>query len=789
MSLHMYEVTRSIWRFLADRFGHRFFTVLEWCMKTEYQGRGTVHWHIAAWVICRTCLHVLVGRTGVQKSDFVEFLEIVFQATIDVAVGNGRLNYINGYVSKDHDSVDVGLGEYVQKGNTTPWKAAYRLLSKSTPCIPEVAIRMASHSEFLRSYSHVLLYPPQPADLVSGSVNNFSVRMHDAYRSEMRQQLEDKGSLRQCFLVWHRGFRWDASKREVARRLGNDGRTLVVACRYWYELTDGFWGQFSLTQLPHLEAEQLLPLERAHLECMKNFAGAIEFISRWRWRSPGRVAIMEPRGVGPSRVSEVPFEVAALPIVVGRGGSVCELAPYRQDEPVFSDDEACYRYLTALAEADLTYRGFRDDRLGTFRYKQDAQFLLYQRVLVARDGDAHEFELLRQSWDVINRPQYVHKTWSPEQDKALLRVAAGYSHEDECARLAAPSWLYVSGPPGSGKTALLVEVAVRAVRAGLSVVVVCPTGQNAHGIKALLPDVEGIERVSVDTIHGLLGYKRPGPDGRVRWAPPSALRRKELLLCDEGSQYADLEWRRFYQSVQEQPHRPFTVVFADFQQLQPLGEGSLCWLHCRRMEEVELTTVYRSSDPRHLLFLNRIREVQPTRQQLEEYFEDRVWRRYTLRECVDYGMALGRQWAEHFVWFTHTNRGAAEVCREALACQGIGDELLETGYLCDPESKSDLRIIARPGILVRLTRNFDKQRGFVNGAVGVVWESLCGNSCFVVKLHGSGNLVLVYPMEEDGSRFLPCCYGYAMTIRRAQGLGVALGCIYFDQRKRAAGPS
>ena len=61
----------------------------------------------------------------------------------DVQVGNGRLNYINGYVSKDHDAVDVGLGEYVQKGATSSWLAAYRLLSKGSPCIPEVAIRMA----------------------------------------------------------------------------------------------------------------------------------------------------------------------------------------------------------------------------------------------------------------------------------------------------------------------------------------------------------------------------------------------------------------------------------------------------------------------------------------------------------------------------------------------------------------------------------------------------------------------------------------------------------------------
>ena len=285
------------------------------------------------------------------------------------------------------------------------------------------------------------------------------------------------------------------------------------------------------------------------------------------------------------------------------------------------------------------------------------------------------------------------------------------------------------------------------------------------------------------------GYKRPGPDGRIRWAPPSALRRVDLLLADEGSQYADSEWRRLYQSIKEQPHGLFTVVFADFQQLQPLGEGYLCWQQCQRMEQVLLQTVYRSKDEEHLLFLNRIRERQPTRADLQEYFGDRQWHHYSLRECVAYGMEIGRQRGRQFFWFTHTNAGASRVCREAVACEGISDEDLENGYLCDPESKSDLRVVARPGILVRLTRNFDKQRGFVNGAVGVVWESLCGNGVFVVKLLGTGNLVLVHPMEEDGQRFLPCCYGYAMTVRRAQGLGVDLGCIFFDQRKRAAGRS
>ena len=70
------------------------------------------HWHIAAWVVCHATLARLAGRTVTRVvSAFVKFLAALFQCEIDVQVGNGRLNYMNGYVSKDHDAVDVGLGE------------------------------------------------------------------------------------------------------------------------------------------------------------------------------------------------------------------------------------------------------------------------------------------------------------------------------------------------------------------------------------------------------------------------------------------------------------------------------------------------------------------------------------------------------------------------------------------------------------------------------------------------------------------------------------------------------
>ena len=96
MALHMYYLVRCIWGMLSNKFGHRFFIVLEYTMKTEYQGRGTPHWHIAAWVVCFGLLADLAGRTKKVVSAFVKFLELIFRCDIDVQVGNGRLNYING---------------------------------------------------------------------------------------------------------------------------------------------------------------------------------------------------------------------------------------------------------------------------------------------------------------------------------------------------------------------------------------------------------------------------------------------------------------------------------------------------------------------------------------------------------------------------------------------------------------------------------------------------------------------------------------------------------------------
>ena len=241
------------------------------------------------------------------------------------------------------------------------------------------------------------------------------------------------------------------------------------------------------------------------------------------------------------------FDTASLPLLLDAQGEPQALSCSGAGERVFQDEEQAYGYIVRLASKDLEYRGFREDRVANFQRKQDASMLLQRRVRNCTD-DA-EYVMLRQQWDSVNRPQHQRRTWSPRQEEVLGAVAYAVSLDDEEQKRQHQRCLFVSGGPGSGKSAVLLELAVRSAKAGLRVLIVCPTGQLVHSFKCELPEVDGIENVQVDTIHAILGYKRPGPDGKVVWAPPSALRRIDLILVDEASQYDNKEWKRFAQSV------------------------------------------------------------------------------------------------------------------------------------------------------------------------------------------------------------------------------------------------
>ena len=98
---------------------------------------------------------------------------------------------------------------------------------------------------------------------LEGRKKNFSSTMYGIYLQEMRTLVVASGAIEVSFLAWHRTREYDP-KTSTYHFRGRDDKqaskkTLVVACRYWYELTDGYWGQMVLTQIPHLRAKDILP--------------------------------------------------------------------------------------------------------------------------------------------------------------------------------------------------------------------------------------------------------------------------------------------------------------------------------------------------------------------------------------------------------------------------------------------------------------------------------------------------------------------------------------------------
>ena len=70
---------------------------------------------------------------------------------------------------------------------------------------------MAQLSEFERSYTHVLLSPPQPARmlLLEGRQRNFPTKMYGFYLQEQRQEVAAGHPVCESFLVRHRSKEYD----------------------------------------------------------------------------------------------------------------------------------------------------------------------------------------------------------------------------------------------------------------------------------------------------------------------------------------------------------------------------------------------------------------------------------------------------------------------------------------------------------------------------------------------------------------------------------------------------
>jgi len=135
-----------------------------------------------------------------------------------------------------------------------------------------------------------------------------------------------------------------------------------------------------------------------------------------------------------------------------------------------------------------------------------------------------------------------------------------------------------------------------------------------------------------------------------------------------------------------------------------------------------------------------------------------------------------------FTFLTVTNKGAAALNRAWVeqAFPGAAAMLAAGKGLPGDPAYGEEQLWFEAGMRVRLTQNLDKDRGFVNGAVGTI-QSVLRKDVFVLKTN-SNILLLVHPIWQKGRQFMPVTYGYATTIRRAQGATLELIGIRFDRK-------
>ena len=463
------------------------------------------------------------------------------------------------------------------------------------------------------------------------------------------------------------------------------GKPCAVGVRFCYELLDNYIGQCCTTFFPHARRDAFAVLsEDVQFDYTKHYLGALRYLRKLKWcryDDNGTYYVTGVSGVADVAESAFPHPTDGFGSMAANG------------REVFPDDEAAHTYLCACIRQDLCLR-VGPCRVASFEYRMEAVYQLYKKLSTCTP----EWIAL---WTTSRPTELPSRKWSPEQEQVLEAMRKGTSHAD--ANVHVQRQLLVEGEPGSGKTEVLIHGTYELATLGCRVLVLCPTGSVVHVFRSRLPDHHSIV---VETLHSALRIHREA-DKLVDYAPPSRLRYFDAIVIDEASQIDDAIFARVIMILQELPQKPFMAIGADWQQLSPI-KAAACRMraYCRCLPTITLRTIFRTEDPEHLRFLSTIRLKQPFKTEVIDYFRGRHWD-CTLKNAVAIGMEKERTTGHPFSWLCVTNAGAAEVVRNALSIMGVTQEQLSRGMSGDPKVCKD-PIYAAPGLVIRFTRNLDK---------------------------------------------------------------------------------
>ena len=347
----------------------------------------------------------------------------------------------------------------------------------------------------------------------------------------------------------------------------------------------------------------------------------------------------------------------------------------------------------------------------------------------------------------------------------------------------------VLGPAGSGKTTAVEIVLTEAVRKGAQVGVACPTGMLAAGYRSRHPELD------VDTVHGMFALHKE------EISTAEMMRPYDMVVIDEVGQLPTWIFDRLLRLWDAADRRPALVFVGDFCQLTgPEGTTARESLRWAEVSLIQLREMRRCRCERLRWKLQLLRSAIPSGRQLRRMLRGhRAVMRYRqnsrLPTAIDVASILKETPTTTFV--TISRRASAYLNRLAVRALFADAEPLGQ-ILCEPDDNPEnfqgqFQVDAVPdemtlyeGMRVRITKNADKQHGFVNG-MGAVVQRL-RHSGVQVKTD-EGEILLIHPITNDialadGSTrrvtAFPLRPGYSTTLHKIQGATLRHITIWMD---------
>ena len=395
---------------------------------------------------------------------------------------------------------------------------------------------------------------------------------------------------------------------------------------------------------------------------------------------------------------------------------------------------------------------------------------------------------VQEGWKRRAAQEDAWKGEGPEEDPADLY---GRDHEPQARaepfpKSPLPHAFAVLGPAGSGKTTAVHKAVQKVVDVGGRALLTAPTGRLAATMREKFPHLE------VDTLHGAFLLYKPVQQALEVMLP------YDLIIVEEIGQVSKAHFERIMEQWEAADRLPTLVFVGDFFQLPGVDPSnaldSWLWRSVAVRKHV-LYTMQRCKCPILKQKLTLLRTAKPSRKQKSAILRGHKapkWNRagYMLNKepCADDVYHIYQEHPET-LFLTITRRACSMLNNMALEVLFCDVQPLNV-VPSDPESNLDnyyegrlvaeepLHIPIFAGAKVILTKNLNKQIGFVNG-MGATVLSMVGNNVEVRT--EQGRRLMVHPWTSPAYKVhYPFRLGYASTLHKVQGATLKHIIVWLD---------